>query len=88
MNNTLLFTICMALTLFVGNLSVITFAQNTSQVNQTGERAEGAMNETGAAGGNITEGLGGALNQTGEALSNVTGGIMEGIKDVINGSNQ
>ena len=104
MNNTMLFTICMALTLFVGSIGGNAFAQNASQANQTGERAQGAMNETGEAAGNVTEGLsgaanetgeaagnvteglGGTLNQTGEALSNVTGGIMEGFKDIVNGS--
>ncbi|WP_144728426.1 hypothetical protein [Candidatus Nitrosocosmicus arcticus] len=86
MNNTMLFTICMALTLFVGSIGGNAFAQNTSQVNQTGESVQGTMNETGEAAGNVTEGLGDALNQTGEALSNVTGGIMEGFKDIVNGS--
>ncbi|MBA2267143.1 MAG: hypothetical protein H0W19_02235 [Nitrosopumilus sp.] len=86
MNNTMLFTICMALTLLVGSIGGNAFAQNASQGNQTGERAQGAMNETGKAAGNVTEGLGGALNETGEALSNVTGGIMEGFKDIVNGS--
>jgi methyl-accepting chemotaxis protein len=50
------------------------------------EGMEASMNETGEAAGNATEGLGVAVNETGEALSNVTGGIMEGIKDMVNGS--
>jgi hypothetical protein len=77
MNNAILFTICMTLPLFVGSIGVSSFAQNASQVNETGEAA-----------GNVTKGLGGALNKTGEPLSNITGNIAEGIKDVVNGSGQ
>jgi hypothetical protein len=33
-----------------------------------------------------TQGMKDAMNETGEALSNVTGGVMEGIKDLVNGS--
>ena len=76
----------MALVLSLGSISVSSFAQNTTQVNQTGENAQGAINETGEAAGNATEGLGGAVNETGEALSNATGGIMEGLQDLVNGS--
>jgi hypothetical protein len=51
--------------------------------NQTGEIAQEAMNGTSQT---ATQGMKDALNETGEALSNVTGGVMEGIKDVVNGS--
>ena len=51
--------------------------------NQTGEIAQEAMNGTSQT---PTQGMKDALNETGEALSNVTGGVMEGIKDVVNGS--
>ena len=34
-----------------------------------------------------TQGMETAMNETAEALSNVTGGIMEGFKNVVNGSN-
>ena len=33
-----------------------------------------------------THGMESAVNETGEALSNVTGGVIEGIKDLVNGS--
>jgi hypothetical protein len=51
--------------------------------NQTGEIAQEGMNGTSQT---ATQGMKDALNETGEALSNVTGGVMEGIKDVVNGS--
>jgi hypothetical protein len=51
--------------------------------NQTGEMAQEAMNGTSQT---ATQGMKDAMNETGEALSNVTGGVMEGIKDLINGS--
>ena len=87
MNNNILFTIIGALTLLVGTAGVNAFAQNvTENANETGEYAQGAVNETGEAAGNVTEGLGKAVNETGEALSNVSGGVMEGIKDLVNGS--
>lgn len=76
----------MALVLSLGSIGVSSFAQNTTQVNQTGENTQGAVNETGEAAGNATEGLGGAVNKTGEALSNATGGIIEGLQDLVNGS--
>ena len=85
MKNATLFMACMALVLSLGSMSVSS-AQNTTEVNQTGESAQGAVNETGEAAGNVTEGLGGAVNETGEALSNTTGGIFEGLKDLVNGS--
>ena len=58
---------------------------NTSMVseirqNQTGEIAQESMN------GTATQGMKDAMNETGEVLSNVTGGVMEGIKDLVNGS--
>ena len=86
MKSGIIFTVCMALVLSLGSIGVSSFAQNTTQVNQTGENAQGAVNETGEAAGNATEGLGGAVNETGEALSNATGGIMEGLQDLVNGS--
>lgn len=89
MNNNILFTIFGALTLLGGTVWVNAFAQNVTEgTNQTGEYAQGAMNETGEAAGNATEGLGKAVNETGEALSNATGNVLEGIKDVVNGSSQ
>ena len=51
--------------------------------NQTGEIAQEAMNGTSQT---ATHGMESAMNETGEALSNVTGGVMEGIKDLVNGS--
>ena len=78
--------VSMVLVLSLGSMSVSSFAQNTTQVNQTGESTQGAVNETGEAAGNVTEGLGGVVNETGEALSNATGGIFEGLKDLVNGS--
>lgn len=86
MKNATIFIICMALVLSLGSMGVNSFAQNTTQVNETGESAQGAVNETSEAAGNVTEGLGGAVNETGEALSNATGGIFEGLKDLVNGS--
>ncbi len=86
MKNTTIFMICMALVLSLGSMGINYFAQNTTQVNQTGENAQGAVNETGETAGNVTEGLGGAVNETGEALSNATGGIFEGLKDLVNRS--
>ena len=87
MNNNILFTIIGALTLLVGTAGVTAFAQNvTENANETGEYAQGAVNETGEAAGNVTEGLGKAVNETGEALSNATGNVLEGIQDVVNGS--
>lgn len=50
--------------------------------NQTGEITQ-AMNGTSQT---ATQGMKDAVNETGEALSNVTGGVMEGIKDLVNGS--
>ena len=89
MNNNILFTIIGALTLLVGSVGVNAFAQNvTEDANETGEYAQGAVNETGEAAGNVTEGLGKAVNETGEALSNATGNVLEGIQDVVNGSSQ
>ena len=86
MKNATIFMVCMALVLSLGSIGVNSFAQNTTQVNETGEGAQGAVNETSEAVGNVTEGLGGAVNETGEALSNATGGIFEGLKDLVNGS--
>ena len=51
--------------------------------NQTEEMDQEAMNGTSQT---ATQGMKDAMNETGEALSNVTGGVMEGIKDLINGS--
>src|SRR4029079_8006351 len=51
--------------------------------NQTGEIAQDTMNGTSQT---ATQGMKDAMNETGEALSNVTGGVMEGIKDLVNGS--
>jgi hypothetical protein len=48
--------------------------------NQSGKISQEAMN------GTATQGMKDAMNETGEALSNVTGGVMEGIKDLVNGS--
>ena len=89
MNINILFTVTAALTLLVGTVGVNAFAQNVTEgANQTGEYAQGSMNETGEAAGNVTEGLGTAMNETGEALSNATGNVLEGIQDVVNGSSQ
>ncbi len=52
--------------------------------NQTREGAQDTMNGNSQT---ATQGMETAVNETREALSNVTGGIMEGIKDVVNGSN-
>jgi hypothetical protein len=51
--------------------------------NQTGEVAQEAMNGSSQT---ATQGMKDAMNETGQALSNVTGGVMEGIKDLVNGS--
>jgi hypothetical protein len=51
--------------------------------NQTEEMDQEAMNGTSQT---ATQGMKDAMNETGEALSNVTGGVMEGIKDLVNGS--
>ena len=51
--------------------------------NQTGEVAQEAMNGSSQT---ATQGMEAAMNETGEALSNATGGVMEGIKDLVNGS--
>ena len=51
--------------------------------NQTGQVAQEAMNGTSQT---ATQGMKDAMNETGEAVSNVTGGVMEGIKDLVNGS--
>jgi formylmethanofuran dehydrogenase subunit E-like metal-binding protein len=50
--------------------------------NQTREDAQDTIN------GTATQGLESAMNETGEALSNVTGDVVEGIKDLVNGSSQ
>ena len=71
MNRTTLFPIFAAITLLIGTVVIKAYAQNVTQnANQTGEKAQAAMNETG------------------EALSNVTGNVIEGIKDVFNGSSK
>ena len=107
MNRTILFPIFAAITLLVGTVGINAYAQNVTQnANQTGEKAQAAMNETGEAAGNVTKGLSGAanetgeaagnvtkglgkaVNETGEALSNVTGNVIEGIKDLFNGSSK
>ena len=51
--------------------------------NQTGEVAQEAMNGTSKT---ATQGMEAAVNETGEAVSNATGGVIEGIKDLVNGS--
>jgi hypothetical protein len=48
--------------------------------NQSGEIAQETTN------GTATHEMEAAVNETGKALSNVTSGIMEGIKDLVNGS--
>jgi hypothetical protein len=50
--------------------------------NQT-DRVAQETNETSQT---ATQGMQAAMNETGEALSNVTGGVMEGIKNLVNGS--
>ena len=64
-------------------------------MNETDETASnvtegliGVANGTGDAAGNITEGLGDAVNETGETLLNTTKDAIEGIQDVINGTNK
>jgi len=87
MNNSLVYTIFIALTFVAGSVAVNAFAQNMSQsANQTGEGMQAAGNETGEAAGNATQGLGAAMNETGEALSNATQGVVEGLQDLVNGS--
>jgi hypothetical protein len=51
--------------------------------NQTGAVDQETMNGTPQT---ATQGMEDAVNETSEALSNVTGGVMEGIKDLVNGS--
>ena len=72
-------------------------ARNNTQgsINETNESTGnvtkgliGVANGTGNAAGNITEGLGDAVNETSEVLSNTTKGVIEGIKDVVNGSSR
>jgi hypothetical protein len=57
MKNATIFMICMVLVLSLGSMGVNSFAQNTNQVNQTGENAQGAVNETGEALSNATGGI-------------------------------
>lgn len=51
--------------------------------NQTNAVDQEAANGTGQT---ATQGMKDAMNETGEALSNVTGDVMEGIKNLVNGS--
>ena len=48
----------------------------------------GVANGTGNAAGNITEGLGDAVNETSKVFLNTTEVVIEGIKDVVNGSSR
>jgi hypothetical protein len=57
MKNATIFMVCMALVLSLGSIGVNSFAQNTTQVNETGEGAQGAVNETGEALSNATGGI-------------------------------
>ena len=50
--------------------------------NQTGEVAQ-ELNGTSQT---ATQGMEDAMGETGEAIFNATGGVMEGIKDLVNGS--
>ncbi|MDN5847553.1 MAG: hypothetical protein L0H53_14910 [Candidatus Nitrosocosmicus sp.] len=60
----------------MGTVGINAFAQNVTEgANQTAEYTQGAVNETGEAAGNVTEGLGTAVNETGETLSNATGNV-------------
>ena len=72
--------VCVALVLSLGSIGVNSFGQNTTQVNQTGESAQGAVNETGEASGNVTEGLGGAVNETGELFQMLLEGFLKNLK--------
>ena len=72
-------------------------AQNNTQtaINETNETTGnvtkgliGVANGTGDAAGNITEGLGDAVNETSKVFSNTTEVVIEGIKDVVNGSSR
>ena len=57
MNNNILFRVLAALTLLLGTVKVNAFAQNVTEgANQTGEYGQGAMNKTGEAAGNVSEG--------------------------------
>ena len=48
----------------------------------------GVANGTGNAAGNITEGLGDAVNETSKVFSNTTKVVIEGIKNIVNGSSR
>ena len=72
-------------------------AQNNTQaaINGTNETTGnvtkgliGVANGTGDAAGNITKGLGDAVNETSKVFSNTTEVVIEGIKDVVNGSSR
>jgi hypothetical protein len=71
--------------------------QNNTQaaVNETNETTGnvtkgliGVANGTGDAAGNITEGLGDAVNETSKVFSNTTEVVIEGIKNIVNGSSR
>lgn len=64
------------------------FAQNVSQAaNQTGEKFHTALNQTGEATQNATE-LDKTMNKTGETIKNFSGNVVEGLKDLFNGSSK
>lgn len=87
MNKSIWVTTVIAFTILSTSMSIDVFAQNMSQgANETAEKTGAAMNETGEAAGNATQGIGGAMNETGDVLSNITGNIVEGAKNLFNGS--
>ena len=72
-------------------------AQNNTQaaINETNETTGnvtkgliGVANGTGDAAGNITEGLGDAVNETSKVFSNTGEVVIEGIKNIVNGSSR
>lgn len=78
-------------TMWEGNAQNNTHAASNETKETTGNVTKGLIgvaNGTGNAAGNITEGLGDAANETSEAFSNTTKVVIEGIKDVVNGSSR
>lgn len=77
-----------ALTLIISGATSNVFAQNNSQaVNQTGEKAQDTMNQTGKFIQNATD-MDKVMNKTGETIKNFSGNVVEGLKDLFNGSSK
>lgn len=59
------------------------YTSMVAEIRQNQSREEDAMNGSRQT---ATQGMETAINETGEALSNFTDGMIDGIKDVVNGS--